>query len=213
MDKKHLSPKKRNKEDSKQQLLNTVGKILKEEGYPALKINNIAEKAGLNKKLIYNYFGDLEGLLDEYIKTQDFWSNVKGENLSIYNTKDKMEFVKTKLNEQLHFMQQNIQFQHLLLWRLSQEKKELKKLGEAQEANGEILFKHITDPYFAENAKQFRAVMAILISSLYYLNMSNNANVNTFCGIDYSQEDGVNAIKEAMNFIIEQTFAGLKKEK
>ncbi|RYF76746.1 MAG: TetR/AcrR family transcriptional regulator, partial [Cytophagaceae bacterium] len=47
----------RNKEKSKQRLLDAVGKLLKSKGYAALKVNDIAATAGLDKKLIYKYFG------------------------------------------------------------------------------------------------------------------------------------------------------------
>ena len=47
---KTIPAKIRNKENSKQQFLDAVGKILRTEGYSALKINNIASITGLDKK-------------------------------------------------------------------------------------------------------------------------------------------------------------------
>ena len=44
----------RNKEKTKQKLINAVGKLLRKEGFHAIKINRIAETAGVGKQLIYN---------------------------------------------------------------------------------------------------------------------------------------------------------------
>lgn len=58
----------RNKENTKQLFLDAVGELLRTRGFSALKVNDIAATAGLDKKLIYKYFGGRDQLLDQYLK-------------------------------------------------------------------------------------------------------------------------------------------------
>lgn len=69
----------RDKQKTKQKLLGAVGKILKTKGYSGLMVSKIAAVAGYDKKLIYEYFGSTDKLIDEYIRSQDYWSNFNGE--------------------------------------------------------------------------------------------------------------------------------------
>lgn len=64
---------RKNKEQTKRRILRTVEQLLVDEGFSALGINRIAAEAGIAKVLIYRYFGDLEGLLDAFVKSPDFW--------------------------------------------------------------------------------------------------------------------------------------------
>lgn len=64
---------RKNKEHTKRRILRTVERLLVDEGFSALGINRIAAEAGVAKVLIYRYFGDLEGLLDAFVKSADFW--------------------------------------------------------------------------------------------------------------------------------------------
>jgi len=63
----------RNKEMTKDKLIAATGKVLAEVGFRQLGVNLVAREAGVDKKLIYRYFGGLEGLVNAYSKTLDFW--------------------------------------------------------------------------------------------------------------------------------------------
>ena len=199
----------KNKEISKQKFLDAVGIILKTKGYKYLKVNDIAATAGMDKKLIYNYFGGTEQLLDEYIKTQDFWTNVKEENAIQEVNDGGRNFVKQMISEQFDFVAENKELQKILLWRLSEERTTLRKLTEGQEENGEIFFKNILDPHFQDKSEDFRAISAILVSGAYYLNLFSELNGSVFCGLDLKSEYGREKIKNAFSFLIDKTYDGL----
>lgn len=199
----------RNKERSRQKLLEAVGKIITTTGFSALKVNHIAEVANLDKKLIYNYFGSLNGLLDEYVKSHDFWSNVKSDNAPEEITDGGKAFVKDMLLSQFEYVHANPEFQKILLWRLSEQRESLQGLTDKQEANGEVLLKSITDPHFGDKAENYRAVMAILIAGTYYLNLYSALNGSSFCGIDLESVNGRKKIEESLSFLIDKTYEGL----
>jgi AcrR family transcriptional regulator len=63
----------RNKERTRIKLLHSVGFILKKEGFVGLRVTNVAKKADVNRKLVYEYYGTLENLVNEYLNTRDYW--------------------------------------------------------------------------------------------------------------------------------------------
>lgn len=79
--------KKRNKEDSKNKILNAALEIFAEIGYDATTTKKIAEKAGFNEALVHRYFTSKSNLLSEVI---DF-SIASISDETPYNAKDTLE--------------------------------------------------------------------------------------------------------------------------
>ncbi|MDQ8005412.1 MAG: TetR/AcrR family transcriptional regulator [Pedobacter sp.] len=207
MEQKSPSSKEQSKEKSKKKLLAAVGKILKTKGFSALKVNDIAAVAGLDKKLIYKYFGGTDQLLDTYLSTKDFWSNVKGDRIPKDIKDGGQEFSKELVSAQFDYMFRSKEYQKIILWRLSEQRKSLQRLTTTQEEVGEVILQHITDPHFGDNADLYRAVMAILVSGVYYLNLTTDVNGSIFCGLDLNEKSGRAKIEEALHFLIDQTYA------
>ncbi|HCN49751.1 MAG TPA: TetR/AcrR family transcriptional regulator [Chryseobacterium sp.] len=212
MERKAAAGSIRNKERSKKKFLDAVGKILKTKGYAGLKVNDIAKTAGVDKKMIYTYFGGMDGLIDEYIRSQDYWIKVTTDKIDkiIPNINDGgVGFIKEMLLSQFDYVYDNKEAQKLLLWSISEPRKSLRKLIDTQEENGEYIFNNIFEPHFKERSQDFRAVMAIMVSGLYYLNMFSNMNGSIFCGLDMNTDEGRGRIKNAISFLVEQTYENL----
>ncbi|MDR4950930.1 TetR/AcrR family transcriptional regulator [Chryseobacterium sp. ES2] len=212
MERKSVAGSIRNKERSKKKFLDAVGKILRTKGYTALKVNSIAATAGVDKKMIYSYFGGIDGLIDEYIRSQDYWSKVTIEEIG--KIKPKLDdggksFMEEMLLSQFDYVYSSKEAQKLLLWRLSEPRKSLKKLTETQEENGEYIFKLLMDSHFKDNAEDVRSIMAIMVSGLYYLNMFSSLNGSIFCGIDVNTPKGRDKIKKAISFMLHHTYENL----
>lgn len=198
----------RDKEKTKQKLLNAVGKILKTKGYSGLMVSKIAAVAGFDKKLIYEYFGSTDKLIDEYIKSQDYWSKFTPES-DIDLSDGGREMSKFAILNQFETLKKNKELQKILVWEMSESRPILKKLLDQREEVGEELFKNITDPYFGEKAEEYRAITAILVAGIYHLNLYTGHNGNTFCGIEMKTEEGRKKIEKALVDIID--FAYNKK--
>ncbi|WP_185274825.1 TetR/AcrR family transcriptional regulator [Chryseobacterium indologenes] len=196
----------RDKEKTKQKLLAAVGKILRVKGYSGLKVSKIAAVAGFDKKLIYEYFGSTDKLIDEYIKSQDYWSNnlTAGNNAELDFSDGGKALTKNAVINQFESLKKNKELQKIILWELSEPKPILRKLADEREEMRNMIFNSVIDPYFGEEkAKKFRAIMALLISGAYYLNIHTAANGSTFCGLDMKSEDGRSEIEKAIGEIIE----------
>lgn len=56
------SPRRRDASATRATLLETAGAAFAEKGFDGARIDEIAERAGVNKRMIYAYFGDKDGL-------------------------------------------------------------------------------------------------------------------------------------------------------
>ncbi|GEJ44129.1 MULTISPECIES: TetR/AcrR family transcriptional regulator [unclassified Chryseobacterium] len=212
MERKPAAGSIRNTERSRKKFLDAVGKILRTKGYTALKVSSIAATAGVDKKMIYSYFGGFDGLIDEYIQSQDYWSKVNIDDVKKIQTQSEDEersFIENILLLQFDYVYTNREAQKLLLWRLSESRRSLKKLTDTQEENGEYIFNRLMDSRFKDKIDTYRSVMAIMVSGLYYLNLYAAMNGSIFCGIDVNTPQGRDKIKKAISFLLRQTYEKL----
>lgn len=211
MERKKASGKIRNAERSKKRLLEAVGKIITESGFSALKVNHIAKVAGLDKTLIYAHFGGLDNLLEEYLRSQNFWDTI-GKNDPPPDLSDGgRAFSMKAIRNHYEFVKEHPEFQKILIWGLSEQRDALTHLSRQQEESGELLFQHITDPHFKDRALDFRAIMAILIAGSYYLNLHAAYNGVPFCGIDLKEEQGRIKIEDSLAFLVDMAYKDLNK--
>jgi AcrR family transcriptional regulator len=61
---------------TQERVLNAVGQVLARDGFAAIGINAIAREAGVDKVLIYRYFGGLDALLRTWGASGKFWPSV-----------------------------------------------------------------------------------------------------------------------------------------
>lgn len=62
----------KDRQTTEKALLQAVGEVVAESGFEQLKVNTVAERAGMSKVLIYRYFGSFDRLIAAYVETQDF---------------------------------------------------------------------------------------------------------------------------------------------
>ena len=98
-------------------MLEAVGKILKNEGYTGLKVTNIAKTAEVDKKLIYDYYGSTDEVINTYIKSQDYWDNVSENSTEIIEESiadNGKSLLKDFLKGQLATMTTNTELQKII---------------------------------------------------------------------------------------------------
>lgn len=67
---------KRNREETKERIIGAVGRVLADSGFQGLGVNAVAREAGVDKVLIYRYFGGMPELLRAFGLSEDFWPNL-----------------------------------------------------------------------------------------------------------------------------------------
>ena len=166
-------PTKKNiydREKTKQKLIAAVGKILVKEGYHKIKINKIETVAGVSKKLIYRYFGDLNGLIKTYLEQKDFWNIELQKNKKIPKTPPQpleIDELFSVLKSNFDFFERSTEMQKILLWGISEKNKTHKELAMNRELYGQPLLEQL-DLTFKNSDIDIRAVLGIFVSSVYY---------------------------------------------
>lgn len=67
----------RDRSATEERILGAVGEVLAREGFGGIGVNAIAKQAGVDKVLIYRYFGGLPELLRAWGESGRFWPRVK----------------------------------------------------------------------------------------------------------------------------------------
>lgn len=70
-------PAARNREQTEARILQAVGEVLARDGFGAIGVNAVAREAGVDKVLIYRYFGGLPELLALWGRSGRFWPSVQ----------------------------------------------------------------------------------------------------------------------------------------
>jgi AcrR family transcriptional regulator len=68
--------RERNRADTTARILASVGEVLARDGFGALGVNAIAKHAGVDKVLIYRYFGGMSELLKAWGESGRFWPSL-----------------------------------------------------------------------------------------------------------------------------------------
>jgi len=91
---------KRDRKATEEAIVNAFERVLVREGVAGLGVNAVAAEAGVNKVLIYRYFGDLPGLARYWSSNSSFWPSAMeliGNDLESFEKLPVRERVKTVL--------------------------------------------------------------------------------------------------------------------
>ncbi|WP_270090382.1 TetR/AcrR family transcriptional regulator [Sphingobacterium sp. SYP-B4668] len=200
--------KKRDSERTKERLLSAVDKIVKTKGFQELKVLNIESVSGIDKKLIYFHFTDLKGLISAYLTRTDFWMNIDTPEDA---TLDK-DLALGVLLKQFDEISSNKKLQNVLIWELAQKDPLLRKLADSREKRGEGLLKAYEES-FAGTDVDFRAISALLIGGIYYLNLHYLYNGSKFCGLDFKKQEDKARVKKSLDVLLTPLFDQKKRKK
>jgi len=202
---------KRNREQTIEKLLAAVGELLQEKGYTALGVNRIAARAGVNKKLIYYYFGGLNPMIKEYIRRKDYWLPL----FDSFEWREELDRAKVEglfesfLEEQFRFFFVEPEMQKLILWQISEANPLMRGISEARETEG-AKFLGLTDPYFKGSEVDFRSVIALLVGGIYYIVLHAKHNKSSVCGIDVNREKDYKVLLKTIRQVLQWVWGTAK---
>lgn len=205
----------RDKEKTKRRLVATVGKVLQKYTYSGLTITNIAKESGLNPKLIYLYFGSLDGLIEQYILEKDFWSaKSKTQLTELLENPEKLGAAETNEVFQVQFdsFLKDKSIQRIIHWEMGMKSKLLRKVADDREEVGDNLLKYL-DPKFEDTDVDIRATLAIILGGIYYLTLHAKNNGSTVSGIDINEDEGRERIEKTIERLILRDFEDAENQK
>lgn len=184
-------------ESTKRRLLQAVEDILSNEGFVALKVENISKVSGVDKKLIYFHFGDLKGLYKAFLLSKDFWFSKAYAEIP---EKLDQKAVTDVLMNQFAEMKDNKLLTQLLIWELSEKNEILSKLAQDRDEIGNnLLQKIIENEGFKEDVQ---ALIALLIGGIYYLSMHATVNGSLFCGLDINKKEDASRVSDTLERLL-----------
>jgi AcrR family transcriptional regulator len=200
---------KRNRTRTAEKFINAVHAILMEEGYGALGINAVAQRAGANKVLLYRYFGSLEGLLEQYVDRMDPFPNlieaIEHElgNRETLTVDEVCRIIFTTLEQAIL---ENPSFAEMLKWEIVSSNHLTQKIAQSREQSGRQLTEYLKEHYHWDKTKDIEAVLAILTGGLFYLWMREDS-VCTFNGVPLSRPEGRQRLLLAATDIVKSIFS------
>ncbi|MEO6524968.1 MAG: TetR/AcrR family transcriptional regulator [Mucilaginibacter sp.] len=193
----------RDSEQTQNDLLNSVGKVLAEKGFRGLTTKNITTLIGKDKNIIRYHFKTLKELEKAYINKIDYWPPVL-KKVQLSATTDKKELaglINGIMLENFRQFCDNKEMQQIILWQISEANPLLKSISGNREIEGEKLLK-LTDPFFENTNVNFRAVIALLLGGIYYLTLHGRYNKSTVSGVDINNAKDRQQLTKAIEQVL-----------
>ncbi len=198
----------KDREITKRKLIDAVGQIIRSKGISAVRISTVARIAGVDRKLVYRYFGNLDNLTETYVTENDYWLLFTDHFKTLLNdfTGDNCRIITSRILQDLFkFFLNKPEMQNLILMEISGSSKFMHSIHNARESMGQKFFESI-DPYFKNSAVDFRSVAALLVGGIYYIILHTRNNGHRFTDVDLKTEEGINSIISTIDQIIEWAF-------
>jgi AcrR family transcriptional regulator len=195
----------RDREETKMRIVAAVGRQLAQAGFRDLGVNSIAKEAGVDKVLIYRYFGGLPELLAAYAKEGDYWptaaeligdpSTVKAESVA-----DWLVYILTQV--QMAIRKRPITLE-ILRWELVDHNELTHQFAEIRTkvAIECITFIKQQGPFPPE--LDVLALSTFILSGVIYIALRTDTNP-AYLGMDFSTEESWDRINQLVISIIYQ---------
>ena len=182
-----------------QRLLTAVGSIIREQGFGAVGVNAVARKAGVDKVLLYRYFGDLDTLLKEYVSVSDYYrtaASTVSPSIDHFTRKDIHKVGSQILLGQLRRLRESSDLQEIYRWELSVDNRLTRSLAEQREREGTALFATFAERIDFSKADLPAMISVILAGGIHLILRTKSANV--FNGVELGTPAGWQRIERAI---------------
>jgi AcrR family transcriptional regulator len=197
----------RNRGATQERILAAVGDVLARDGFGAIGINAVAKQAGVDKVLIYRYFGGLPELLRAWGESGRFWPSVD-ELMGA----DPQAFLTLPVKERYarffeHFID-GLRQRPLTLEVLAGEMIERNELTAVLESEreqwGEQVARTLSKTEWTKHPHLY-ALTLLMIAGVQYL-LVRSRKIRVFGGIDLRSDAGWDELKATIRKLAEQLF-------
>ncbi len=193
---------------TKKKILQAFGDLLAEKGFEGVGVNAVARRAGVDKVLIYRYFGGLDQLMKTYAQSGDFWpgwSETTGLKESELADRDLREITKAALTGHLSQLRKRPLTQEIMRWELMTRNELTDEMARTREETThkflELTGKLAEEPETAD----LLAAGAIIHAGISYL-VLRAATADVYMDVDLTSEAGWERIGRAVESLVDGYF-------
>ena len=198
----------RDREATRARLIGAVGTLLAREGFKGLGVNAVAREAGVDKVLIYRYFGGLSELIVAFGREGNFWPSIKelaDGDVEAYSRLPVSEQLSRLSRNFIQAIRQRPITQEILAWEMV----ERNDLTVELETIRENTMMNFFDMFFPsiDKGPDIAALGAIIGAGISYL-VSRGRQISIYNGVDLQSEAGWQRLERAIDAMIKGLFAG-----
>jgi AcrR family transcriptional regulator len=196
---------KRDRKQTRAAILDAVGRLLAQAGFRDLGINAVAREAGVDKVLIYRYFGGLPELLKAFAEETDFWPDLPellreaGEPAAAMTELERAKLMVVAFGRALRRRRLT---QEIMRWELLERNELTEALARYREQQAEKLFRDFGQLADAD----IHAIGSLLAAGQTYLILRAKSS-DVYNGLSLNSEEDWRRIEQAASFLVEAAFA------
>jgi len=196
----------RDRQATRTRLIEAVGSILSKKGFTALGINAVAREAGVDKVLIYRYFGGMGELMEAFGRESDFWPSIEelaGGDVDAYDRLPLPEKLSRLCANYTGAIQARPLTQEIMAWEMV----ERNQLTGELEAIREDTIMRFYQRFFSCHRVDLdlQALTAIIGAATSYL-VTRSRHIELFNGINLKSSQGWDRIQNAVDAIVTALF-------
>jgi len=196
----------RDKGATRRRLLEAVGTLLARDGFGALGVNAVAREAGVDKVLIYRYYGGMPDLLRAYGESGDFWPSIEeviGDDPSALMELSLSERWSLGLSRYARALRQRPVTQEILAWEQVEQNELTQILQQARERWFEELMSHFPSDAGSTDADLVSTIL-LIVSTIHYLVVRSRLQPD-FSGLAIGTDEGWGHIDTVIATMFDRT--------
>ncbi|MCB1196338.1 TetR/AcrR family transcriptional regulator [bacterium] len=198
---------KKNREETTQKIIDAVGRLLRKDGFRRIGINSAAEEAGVDKVLIYRYFGGLDGLIEAFANHEQILAETPAEPMRKTSAPERPEDKLTSfLLHELDTLHRQPLAREIMAWDLFEDNAATRKLTDQSDDRMMSSLYSMMAQFDPPEGIDLMAIMALLRAAVNYLYVRTRTRAEFF-GIDLSSEQGWNRLERAIEQIVHRVIA------
>ena len=184
----------RNRENTERKILEAYGKLVAGSGFHNVGINAVAQEAGVDKVLIYRYFGGMDGLARAFAQSGEGWPTIEqllGTNMLGAADLPADDLARRFLSNLIHELRARPVAQEILRWELHEQNEITETLAAARERALGVL--RLLEDTGGENAY---IASTVLVAGIIHLMLLSKRR-GSFGDLDLSNEQTWQRIEQA----------------
>jgi AcrR family transcriptional regulator len=193
-------------EKTRKKIVAAVGKLLAEKGFAQVGVNTVAREAGVDKVLIYRYFGSLPELLRHFAAQGGFWPSIAElAGKPFHQFKTTIEAGTALLVGHMRELRSRPLTQEIMRWELHERNELTDELARFREQQGLEIMQLLPLDDKAKDV-DLTAVAALIHAGITYL-VLRHKTADVYMGLDLTSEGSWLRLSKAVQVILSKVLA------